>query len=339
MIGAIVGGIGELFIDLLVQDEEAKRAAKAAVWAGAGAVGVLDAGTSTGVALAAAAAGTMVATQGVAAGVQDASGQAVVDTVGSVAAGGMTSWLALTKAGAGAAAGVVAGGAADGGEGAVKGMRLGASLLQGSGVENVAKLAGGAAGAGVGALAAEGADRAKAIELGIGVGMAVGGGVAAAGATDAMAAENMELAGEAGSSAARVEEMQEGAVVALVSEAAAPLLALAIHDDGERGRDVLDTWSEVRGLVGVAASGVRGNVEAGEELERLGRAALDLGTAGTELGFVFLDREERRREAAGIGRRREGEPTGAEQRADALGLVRKNFDLGEKLFQKRDDRA
>ena len=46
MIGAIVGGIGELFIDLLVQDEAAKRAAKAAVWSGAAALGLLDGASS-----------------------------------------------------------------------------------------------------------------------------------------------------------------------------------------------------------------------------------------------------------------------------------------------------
>lgn len=374
MIGAIVGGVGELFIDLLVHDEEAKRAAKAAVWAGAGAVGVLDAGTSTGVALAAAAAGTMMATQGVAAGVKDANGKAVVDTVGSVVAGGMTSWLALAKTSGGAVVGAAAGGAADGADGAVKGMNLGASLMKGSWAESGAKLAGGAAGAGIGALAAEGEDRAQAVEMGMKVGIAVGGAAGAAGATDGMAAENIELEGKAEDIAEKVgtigkygsqeafeaalvaeakkgiadeiDSMKRGAVVALASEAAAPLVAAAVHDDGERGRNFLDTWSEVRGVTGSVAAGVSradavGKVEKLEasELVSLGKAASDLGTAGVELGFVYLDRTERRRAAAkandGRGKR-STEPTGAEQREQALGLARKSVDLGEELWRKRD---
>ena len=40
MLTMIIGGIGELFTDVLVKDEEEKRAAKAALWAVAGAVGV-----------------------------------------------------------------------------------------------------------------------------------------------------------------------------------------------------------------------------------------------------------------------------------------------------------
>lgn len=190
MIGMIAGGIGELFVDLLVQDEAAKRAAKAAVWSGAAALGLLDGASSV------AAGGVMVATQGVAMATKDSSGKAVVDAAGSIISGAVTSPLALVKAAGGAAAGAGVGAAVGGEDGAVQGMNLGASFMRGSWLETGVKAGAGLAAGGVAAAVADEEDRGKAFVLGVQIGVAVGGAGAGMAASQPMAVENLELAGE-----------------------------------------------------------------------------------------------------------------------------------------------
>lgn len=191
MIGMIAGGIGELFVDLFVQDEAAKRAAKAGVWSAAAGAGALL-GDASGVW----GAGVMVATQGAAMATKDSSGKAVVDAAGSIISGAVTSPLALAKAAGGAAAGAGVGAAVGGEDGAVQGMNLGASFMRGSWVETGVKAGAGLAAGGVAAAVADEEDRGKAFVLGVQIGVAVGGAGAGMAASQSMAVENLELAGE-----------------------------------------------------------------------------------------------------------------------------------------------
>lgn len=191
MIGMIAGGIGELFVDLLVQDEAKKRAAKAAVWSAAAGAGALL-GDVSGVW----GGGVMVATQGAAMATKDSSGKAVVDAAGSIISGAVTSPLALVKAAGGAAAGAGVGAAVGGEDGVAQGMNLGASFMRGSWVETGAKAGAGLAAGGVAVAAADEEDRGKAFVLGVQLGVAVGGAGAGMAASQSMAVENLELAGK-----------------------------------------------------------------------------------------------------------------------------------------------
>lgn len=304
MIGAIIGGIGELVVDLTVEDEKAKAAAKIAVWLGAGTLGVLDGGVSSVASgMAAAAAATKVATQGVGLALPEGAAKSVVDTVGSVAADGMTSWVGLAKTGVGATVGGTAGGAAGGVDGLVSGMSKGAALASGSGAETLAKLGGGVVGASVAVAAADDADRRRAVEMGISVGMAVGGGAAAAGSSSAMVVENAELRGAPApvdeALTAQVREARRQGVVRLGAEVAAPLLAAAVHrDERDRSQDFLTTWGAMRGVASSLSGVVRTSVDvsAGGVDRDAALALVGDGAAGVgSLVLHVVDRQARQR--------------------------------------------
>ncbi|MCC7383872.1 MAG: hypothetical protein IT384_18665 [Deltaproteobacteria bacterium] len=242
MIGLLFTELLQLFPELLIKDEEQKRAAKASIAASMGAVlAPLD--------VSAALACEVKATKElVAITLEDPRDRLSLDAGGDTLAGLLGgSWLEMAKVGGGAAVGAGVGAASGEEDGAAFGLRTGASLLQGD-CATILGRAGGAAAGGLAATSlADERSRSEAWRLGVSLGSSIGGGAtqalglaSAEQASELRASSLGALAGERPAAPLTASDLQRQGVRALMGEgvglAAGSLLHLA---RGPKGRSEL----------------------------------------------------------------------------------------------------
>lgn len=219
MITLIFDGLASLFVDLTMKDEEAKKAAKAAVHGAFAGVG-LAMGDVSG-AVDATVAGVRAGGEVAKLTTQDQEALGIIDSVVSLAGGAAGSAVeggteALKGYFAAAGAGAVVGAAVGGDEGFKVGLSLGSGLggdvskaLEGA-IEPLAWKAGGAVvGGSIAAGAADPDDRLQAFQLGARLGMDLSGGLGSGSADklrDKLAVVGLTLGGGAALKAARGDD-------------------------------------------------------------------------------------------------------------------------------------
>jgi hypothetical protein len=195
MIGWLIGNVLQVVPDLFISDEEAKRAAKAGLWATIAAVSApIDPASSAGASVIA---GTNLA----AAASSDEDVTSTIDTAGSVLSSTVNaSPLELAKVMSFGVAGATAGGSSQEKSGAARGFGLGAQLGAGSLDQMMAKGAGAVAGGSAAVAIGDDDDGFRRFEVGARLGIGVASDVSglAHPSKDARAASAAALAGRAG---------------------------------------------------------------------------------------------------------------------------------------------